>query len=84
MLEKKKKINVDESPKDTNVPLHDPNVSNAAPAKVYNSFDEFFHEYALKHGVNLKWKDSVKKHLMAINCFKDQAKWLSGIKNFGL
>ncbi len=70
MAEKKKDMSVE--------------TENVAPVKVYISFDAFFHEFAVKNGVNLKWKDSLKKHLIAINCFKDQSKWLDGVKNFGL
>ena len=57
---------------------------NQAPDKIYHSFDDFFHEFALKNNVNLKWKESVKKHLKAIDCLKDPSKWLQGVKNFGL
>ncbi len=59
-------------------------VENQPPEKQYASFDAFFHEFALKNEVNLKWKDSLKKHLKAIGCFEDQSKWMDGIKNFGL
>lgn len=57
---------------------------NSPPTKKYSSFDEYFQEFAIKNGVNLKWKESVKKHLKAIDCLKDQSKWLDGMKNFGL
>lgn len=85
MLEKKKKQQVmEETPKEEAVSVLDLNTSNKAPDKVYRSFDDFFHEYALQKGINLKWKDSVKKHLHSIGCLKEQSKWLDGIKNFGL
>ncbi len=78
MVDKKKKQLIKEESK------VDTSAENRAPDKVYNSFDEFFHIYALENKVNLKWKDSVKKHLKAINCLKDPSKWMVGVKHFGL
>ncbi len=68
--------------KDTTVVVF--STENVPPTKTYSSFDDFFHEFAMKNGINLKWKDSVKKHLKSIDCLKDQSKWLDGMKNFGL
>jgi hypothetical protein len=39
---------MEDSPKDESISEPDLNTLNKAPAKVYRSFDDFFHEYALK------------------------------------
>lgn len=85
MVDKNKKLVPDEDEIAVQpVPVVDTTTENKAPERVYSSFDDFFHEYALANSVNLKWKESIKKHLKAIDCLKDQSKWLDGIKNFGL
>lgn len=87
MDNKKKKMSEVETEEVASVqdePVLDLITENKPPERVYASFDDFFHEYALEKGINLKWKDSIKKHLKAIDCLKDQSKWAQGIKNFGL
>lgn len=59
-------------------------VENAAPERVYKNFDEFFQEYALKNGIPLAWKESVKQHAKSINCLKNQADWPKAVKHFGI
>lgn len=61
-----------------------PEIENVPQARIYSSFDDFFHEYAIKNNIPLNWKGSVKLHLQATDSLKDQSKWLSGLKHFGI
>lgn len=60
------------------------NVENVAPAFCFNSFDEFFLDYAKKNKIGMAWKEPLMLHLKAIGKFELPNQWLEGCKHFGI
>ena len=59
-------------------------VENVHPGRIWNSFEEFYQDYANKHGINKAWLKTVKMHVKDLGCLKNQAKWLECLKHFGI
>ena len=60
------------------------NIENSNPAIFFNSFDEFFLNYAKKNNINLKWKEPLILHAKSIGLFNYPEKWEECCKHFGI